>query len=27
VVNALCSIDASWCEAAAIEFTRATGIK
>src|SRR5215510_4062849 len=26
-VNALCSTDASWCEAAAAEFTRATGIK
>ena len=27
VVNALCSTDASWCEMAAIEFTRATGVK
>jgi iron(III) transport system substrate-binding protein len=27
VVNALCSTDASWCEAAAAEFTRASGIK
>ena len=27
VVNALCSTDASWCEAAAAEFSRATGIK
>lgn len=27
VVNALCSTDASWCEAAAAEFTRSTGIK
>lgn len=27
VVNALCSTDASWCEMAATEFTRATGIK
>ena len=27
VVNALCSTDASWCEAAAAEFTRETGIK
>jgi iron(III) transport system substrate-binding protein len=27
VVNALCSTDALWCEAAALEFTRATGIK
>ena len=26
-VNALCSTDAGWCEAAAAEFTRATGIK
>ena len=26
-VNALCSTDASWCELAATEFTRATGIK
>ena len=26
-VNALCSTDASWCEAAAAEFTRATGIR
>jgi iron(III) transport system substrate-binding protein len=26
-VNALCSTDASWCEAAAAEFTRSTGIK
>jgi iron(III) transport system substrate-binding protein len=26
-VNALCSTDASWCEAAALEFTRTTGIK
>lgn len=26
-VNALCSTDASWCEAAAAEFTRTTGIK
>ena len=27
VVNALCSTDAPWCEAAAAEFTRQTGIK
>jgi iron(III) transport system substrate-binding protein len=27
VVNALCSTDASWCEAAAAEFSRTTGIK
>ena len=27
VVNALCSTDAPWCEAAAAEFTKATGIK
>ena len=27
VVNALCSTDAPWCEAAAKEFTRKTGIK
>jgi len=27
VVNALCSTDAPWCEAAAAEFTRTTGIK
>ena len=27
VVNALCSTDASWCEMAATEFTRSTGIK
>jgi iron(III) transport system substrate-binding protein len=27
VVNALCSTDASWCEAAAAEFSRSTGIK
>ena len=27
VVNALCSTDAPWCEAAAREFTRETGIK
>ena len=27
VVNALCSTDAPWCEAAAKEFTRQTGIK
>ena len=27
VVNALCSTDASWCEMAAIEFSRATGVK
>ncbi|MBN8747430.1 MAG: ABC transporter substrate-binding protein [Variovorax sp.] len=27
VVNALCSTDAGWCEAAAAEFTRTTGIK
>jgi iron(III) transport system substrate-binding protein len=27
VVNALCSTDASWCEAAAAEFTRETGVK
>jgi iron(III) transport system substrate-binding protein len=27
VVNALCSTDASWCEAAAAEFTRSTGIR
>jgi len=27
VVNALCSTDAPWCEAAAAEFTRSTGIK
>ncbi|MEP6826214.1 MAG: iron ABC transporter substrate-binding protein, partial [Ramlibacter sp.] len=27
VVNALCSTDASWCEAAAADFTRSTGIK
>ncbi len=27
VVNALCSTDAPWCEAAAREFTRQTGIK
>ena len=27
VVNALCSTDASWCEAAAAEFARRTGIK
>jgi iron(III) transport system substrate-binding protein len=27
VVNALCSTDGSWCEAAAAEFTRSTGIK
>lgn len=27
VVNALCSTDSGWCEAAAAEFTRATGIK
>jgi iron(III) transport system substrate-binding protein len=27
VVNALCSTDAGWCEAAAAEFSRATGIK
>ena len=27
VVNALCSTDAPWCEAAATEFTRQTGIK
>jgi len=26
-VNALCSTDASWCEAAAAEFSRTTGIK
>ena len=26
-VNALCSTDASWCEMAALEFTRATGIR
>lgn len=26
-VNALCSTDAAWCEAAATEFTRSTGIK
>ena len=26
-VNALCSTDAGWCEAAAAEFTRTTGIK
>ncbi len=26
-VNALCSTDAAWCELAATEFTRATGIK
>ena len=26
-VNALCSTDASWCEAAALEFTRLTGIR
>jgi iron(III) transport system substrate-binding protein len=26
-VNALCSTDASWCEAAALAFTRETGIK
>ena len=27
VVNALCSTDAPWCEAAAKEFTKKTGIK
>lgn len=27
MVNALCSTDAPWCEAAAKEFTRKTGIK
>jgi iron(III) transport system substrate-binding protein len=27
VVNALCSTDAGWCETAAAEFSRATGIK
>jgi len=27
VVNALCSTDASWCEAAAAQFTKTTGIK
>ncbi|RZI94402.1 MAG: ABC transporter substrate-binding protein [Variovorax sp.] len=27
VVNALCSTDGAWCEAAAAEFTRTTGIK
>ena len=27
VVNALCSTDASWCEMAASEFSRATGVK
>ena len=27
VVNALCSTDASWCEMAATEFSRATGVK
>ena len=27
VVNALCSTDASWCEAAAAEFYRTTGVK
>ena len=27
VVNALCSTDAPWCEAAATEFSKATGIK
>ncbi|MDB5944024.1 MAG: extracellular solute-binding protein family 1, partial [Ramlibacter sp.] len=27
VVNALCSTDAAWCETAAVEFSRATGIK
>src|SRR5688572_27794981 len=27
VVNALCSTDAPWCEAAAAAFTRQTGIK
>lgn len=27
VVNALCSTDASWCEAAAAEFARSTGIR
>ncbi|MBC7377350.1 MAG: iron ABC transporter substrate-binding protein, partial [Burkholderiaceae bacterium] len=26
-VNAICSTDLSWCELAAREFTRATGIK
>jgi iron(III) transport system substrate-binding protein len=26
-VNALCSTDAGWCEAAATAFTRETGIK
>lgn len=26
-MNALCSTDASWCEAAAAEFTRSTGIR